>query len=287
MAKDKAFYQKKSLNIGGGLLSLEEPLIMGILNINPDSFYDGGAYMAVDQALKQARNMQLEGADIIDIGPASSKPGSSLIEPKDEWKLVEPVLKALKAEMPEMTISLDSYNASTAEKALENGVHIINDISGGRIDPNMIPLIGATKAPYILMHMQGLPESMQKQPRYANVVKEVAHFFSEQLEALLAAGAHDLILDPGFGFGKALNHNYILFNHIAYFRKVFDLPILVGISRKSMVYKPLAASAAEALNGTTVLNTLALQQGANILRVHDVREAVEARKILKLTQNSD
>lgn len=287
MAKDKAFYQKKSLNIGGGLLSLEEPLIMGILNINPDSFYDGGAYMAVDQALKQARKMQLEGADIIDIGPASSKPGSSLIEPKDEWKLVAPVLKALKAEMPEMTISLDSYNASTAEKALENGVHIINDISGGRIDPNMIPLIGATKAPYILMHMQGLPESMQKQPRYANVVKEVAHFFSEQLEALLAAGAHDLILDPGFGFGKALNHNYILFNHIAYFRKVFDLPILVGISRKSMVYKPLAASAAEALNGTTVLNTLALQQGANILRVHDVREAVEARKILKLTQNSD
>lgn len=287
MAKDKAFYQKKNLNIGGKIISLEEPLIMGILNINPDSFYDGGAYTSVEQALIQARKMIAEGADIIDIGPASSKPGSALINPVDEWRLVEPVLNALKSEMPEMILSLDTYNADTAEKAINQGLHMINDISGGQIDPKMISLIGESQAPYIMMHMQGLPENMQKRPQYENVVKEVAHFFSRQLESLYAAGAKDVVLDPGFGFGKTMEHNYRLFKHLSFFQQVFELPVLVGISRKSMVYKVLGGSAAEALNGTTVLNTLALQQGAAILRVHDVREAVEARKILKLTQNSD
>lgn len=287
MAKDKAFYKKKNLNIGGKIISLEEPLIMGILNINPDSFYDGGAYTSLEQALIQARKMIAEGADIIDIGPASSKPGSSLINPVEEWRIVEPVLNALKSEMPEVILSLDTYNADTAEKAINQGLHMINDISGGQIDPKMISFIGESQAPYIMMHMQGLPENMQKRPQYENVVKEVAHFFSGQLEALYAAGAKDIVLDPGFGFGKTLEHNYRLFKHLSYFQQVFELPILVGISRKSMVYKVLGSSAAEALNGTTVLNTLALQQGANILRVHDVREAVEARKILKLTQNSD
>lgn len=260
---------------------------MGILNINPDSFYDGGAYTSVEQALIQARKMIAEGADIIDIGPASSKPGSALINPVDEWRLVEPVLNALKSEMPEMILSLDTYNADTAEKAINQGLHMINDISGGQIDPKMISLIGESQAPYIMMHMQGLPENMQKRPQYENVVKEVAHFFSRQLESLYAAGAKDVVLDPGFGFGKTMEHNYRLFKHLSFFQQVFELPVLVGISRKSMVYKVLGGSAAEALNGTTVLNTLALQQGAAILRVHDVREAVEARKILKLTQNSD
>lgn len=285
MAKDKAFYQKGSLKLGAKLYPLEQALIMGILNINADSFYDGGKYTSVSEALAQARKMQALGADIIDIGPASSKPGSSLIDPRKEWELLQPVLQALQAEMPEMPMSLDTYNASTAEKAVNHGVSLINDISGGKIDPKMIPFIGESQVAYVMMHMQGTPETMQINPRYDNVLKEVAYFFSQQLEALAAAGATDIILDPGFGFGKSLEHNYRLFNNLGYFHTLFERPILVGISRKSMVYKPLESSASEALNATTVLNTLALQQGAQILRVHDVREAVEVRKILNFSQN--
>jgi len=258
---------------------------MGILNINPDSFYDGGQFTSVDDALKQARKMVEEGVDIIDLGPASSKPGSKLIEPDEEWKIVEPVLKALVSEFPELAISLDTYNSATAEKAIKNGVVLINDISGGLIDPQMIPLIGESQTAYVLMHMQGLPENMQKSPQYNNVVKEVAHFFSAQLESLAKVGASDIILDPGFGFGKSEAHNYQLFQHIGYFKRIFELPVLVGISRKSMLYKALGTSAAEALNATTVMHTLALQQGADILRVHDVKEAAEVRKILNLNEN--
>lgn len=258
---------------------------MGILNINPDSFYDGGQFTSVDGALSQARKMIAEGVDIIDLGPASSKPGSKLINPKEEWKIVEPVLKALVAEFPDLAISLDTYNSTTAEKAIKNGVVLINDISGGLIDPKMIPLIGESQTAYVVMHMQGLPENMQKSPQYENVVKEVAHFFSEQLEALSRVGASDIILDPGFGFGKSQAHNFQLFQHISYFKRVFELPVLIGISRKSMLYKALGTSAAEALNATTVMHTLALQQGADILRVHDVKEAAEVRKILTLNEN--
>ncbi len=284
MAKDKAFYQKDSLVLGGQMRSLEEPLIMGILNLNGDSFYDGGQYTTVTDALNQARKMKQEGADIIDLGPASSKPGSQLISPEEEWNIVAPVLQALQTEMPEMPLSLDTYNASTAEKAIKEGVAIINDISGGTIDANMIPFIGESRTPYIMMHMQGRPETMQQNPQYENVVKEVAYFFSQQLERLAALGASDIVLDPGFGFGKTLAHNYQLFNRLDYFKKIFGLPILVGLSRKSMVYKPLGTSAKEALIGTTALHSLALQHGAQILRVHDVREAVEVRKILNFSQ---
>ena len=258
---------------------------MGILNINPDSFYDGGQFTSVDDALNQARKMVEEGVDIIDLGPASSKPGSKLIRPDEEWKIVEPVLKALVSEFPDLAISLDTYNSTTAEKAIKNGVVLINDISGGIIDPKMIPLIGESQTAYVVMHMQGLPENMQKSPQYDNVVKEVAHFFSEQLEALSRVGASDIILDPGFGFGKSQAHNFQLFQHISYFKTLFELPVLVGISRKSMLYKALGTSAAEALNATTVMHTLALQQGADILRVHDVKEADEVRKILNLNEN--
>lgn len=257
---------------------------MGILNINSDSFFDGGAYTETEAAVAQARRMWAEGADIIDIGPASSKPGSALIEAEKEWKIVEPVLSALKKELPEAKFSLDTYNSSTAEKAFQQGVHLINDISGGMIDPKMLSFIGESAAPYVMMHMQGLPENMQKNPSYENVVKEVALFFSQQLEKLRALGAKDVILDPGFGFGKSLEHNYQLFNRISYFKQIFEEPLLIGISRKSMINKVLGSKPADALNGTTVLNTLALEQGADILRVHDVKEAVEVRKILNFSQ---
>jgi len=239
----------------------------------------------MDAALNQVRKMVSEGVDIVDIGPASSKPGSALIDEDSEWKLVAPVLDAIKKEFPELPLSLDTYNAKTASKAVDAGVSLINDISGGQIDDKMIPFIGESQVPFVMMHMQGLPDNMQNDPRYENVVKEVAYFFSKQLEKLLALGAKDLILDPGFGFGKSLEHNYQLFAHLGYFKTLFDLPLLVGISRKSMIGKALGIKAAESLNGTTVLNTLALQQGANILRVHDVKEAVEVRKILNLSQN--
>ncbi|WP_421754363.1 dihydropteroate synthase [Croceimicrobium sp.] len=285
MAKDKAFYQKGSLNLRGKVYPLDQAMIMGILNINPDSFFDGGAYTTVEKALTQARKMQAEGADIIDLGPASSKPGSALIDAEKEWQILAPVIEALQSEMPDMPLSVDTYNARTAEKSWENGVALINDISGGLIDSAMIPFIGESQAPYVMMHMQGLPETMQQNPQYANVVKEVARFFSEQLEKLVAAGANDIILDPGFGFGKSQADNYRLFQHIDYFKQIFELPILIGLSRKSMIYKSLGLNAQEALNATTVMHTLALQKGANILRVHDVKEAVEVRKILNLNQN--
>ena len=284
LAKDKAFYKKSSIRISGELMTFELPRIMGILNINGDSFFDGGAYTETQNAVDQCGKMLEEGADIIDIGPASSKPGSKLIEPEAEWKIVEPILKALKEEFPQAYFSLDTYNSQTAEKSVRQGVHIINDISGGIIDPRMVDFIGDAKLPYIMMHMQGLPENMQLKPAYQNVLKEVAYFFSHQIEAFRRAGAIDIVLDPGFGFGKSLEHNYTLFNGIDYFQEIFEMPLLVGISRKSMINKVLGTKAEDALNGTTVLNTLALQKDANILRVHDVKEAVEARKILNFSQ---
>lgn len=258
---------------------------MGVLNINPDSFYDGGRFNSLESALEQARKMIAEGADIIDIGPASSKPGSSLVDPIEEWKIVEPLLNELRTEFPDLPLSLDTYNAATAEKAIHKGLSIVNDISGGMIDPKMIPLIGETQCTYIMMHMKGLPQSMQQNPLYDNVVKEVAYFFSKQFESLAKVGATDVVLDPGFGFGKSLEHNYQLFNNLHYFKSIFEHPLLVGVSRKSMIYKPLNSSPEESLNASTVLHTLALQQGADILRVHDVREAVDVCKILKLNQN--
>ncbi|MCR9155280.1 MAG: dihydropteroate synthase [Bacteroidetes bacterium] len=285
MAKDKAFYAKKTLKLKGKIKLMEGALVMGILNINPDSFYDGGRFNSLESALEQARKMIAEGADIIDIGPASSKPGSSLVDPSEEWKIVEPLLNELRTEFPDLPLSLDTYNAATAEKAIHKGLSIVNDISGGMIDPKMIPLIGETQSTYIMMHMKGLPQSMQQNPDYDNVVKEVAYFFSKQLESLAKVGATDVVLDPGFGFGKSLEHNYQLFNNLHYFKSIFEHPLLVGVSRKSMIYKPLNSSPEESLNASTVLHTLALQQGADILRVHDVREAVDVCKILKLNQN--
>ncbi len=268
-------HPQKTITAKGRLLSIERPLVMGILNLTPDSFYDGGKYQALSQALGQAQKMLDEGADILDVGGMSSRPGARLITTEEECARVLPVIDALHREFPRAIISIDTIYAATARKAIETGAHIINDISAGRLDAQMFPTAADLQVPYILMHMQGLPHNMQKQPSYEHVVREVFDFFVEKVGRLRQLGLHDIILDPGFGFGKTVEHNYSLLRQLSAF-KVFDLPLLVGISRKSMINKVLNTKPAEALNGTTAAHVLALEQGANILRVHDVAPAREA-----------
>ena len=277
-------HPQTSIHTKGQLLSTERPLIMGILNITPDSFFDGGKYQNIPQALQHAKKMLEEGADIIDVGGMSSRPGARLITAEEEWKRVLPLIKALHEELPEAIISIDTIYATTARKAVEAGAAIVNDISAGRIDPEMFPTVAALQVPYILMHMQGLPHNMQQQPVYEDVVREVFDFFIEKTGRLRELGLHDIILDPGFGFGKTLAHNYALLRQLSVFR-AFDMPLLVGISRKSMINKVLHTKPAEALNGTTAAHVLALEQGANILRVHDVAPAREAIAIWEAFHN--
>jgi dihydropteroate synthase len=259
---------------------------MGILNINPDSFFDGGKYTSAQAALKQALKMEEEGADIIDLGPASSKPGEDLIDPSEEWRRLKPVLELLQSEAPHLKLSLDTYNSETADRALNTGVHMINDISGGAFDSKMFETVARYKVPYVLMHMKGTPSNMNKMTDYKNILSEVSNYFSERLEKLYALGLDDVILDLGFGFAKTMEQNYQLMANLDYFKANFKNPLLVGISRKSMISKLLNINKKDALNGTTVLNSVALGKGANILRVHDVAPAKEAVKILTFTQNS-
>lgn len=283
-AKDTFFAKKSTINCGGKLLALDTPLIMGILNLTADSFFDGGKYQSVEQALIQTEKMLAEGADIIDIGAVSTKPGSELIDPEKEWEIIKPVLIAIIQKFPEIIVSIDTYNSFTAEQSVKNGAHIINDISGGNFDKNMFKTIAALKVPYILMHIKGEPKNMQDNPQYQNVVAEVMEFFTKKVNDLKALGVNDIILDPGFGFGKTLNHNYELLNNLNLF-EIFELPILAGLSRKSMINKVLNINSIEALNGTSVLNTMALINGANILRVHDVKEAKECVELIKFAQS--
>ncbi len=285
MAKDTGFYSNASLNLGGDLLPLRPALVMGILNINPDSFYDGGKYASAQAALNQALKMVAEGADIIDLGPASSKPGEALIGPKEEWQRLEAVLNLLQAEAPHLKLSLDTYNAETADRALNLGVHMINDISGGSFDPAMFKTVARYKVPYVLMHIKGEPKNMGQKAQYDNILMELSNYFSEKLEQLYALGLNDVILDPGFGFAKTVEQNYQLMANLEYFKASFKNPLLVGISRKSMISKFLNIDKTESLNATSVLNGIALSKGADILRVHDVKEAREAVKILTFTQN--
>lgn len=257
---------------------------MGILNINADSFYDGGQYDNVEAALAHCGEMLEEGAQLIDIGAASSKPGSALIEADAEWKILEPVLSALKDAYPAAHFSIDTYHSQVAEKSIMAGAQMINDISGGRFDERMAEVIGDLKVPYVIMHMQGTPATMQDNPHYENITREVAYFFSEQIEKFNACGATNLLLDPGFGFGKNLDHNYELFNNLGLFKKIFNLPVMVGVSRKSMINQVLKTSPDRALNGSSALHTLALEQGADILRVHDVGKAAEVCAITTYSQ---
>lgn len=285
MAKDTGKYSNGCLNLGGELWTFDRPLLMGILNINAQSFYDGGKYASAQAALKQALKMSEEGADIIDIGPASSKPGEPLISPQEEWQRLQPVLSLLKKEAPHLKLSLDSYNSETADRALNEGVLMINDISGGSFDPEMFKTVARYQVPYVLMHIKGKPEDMQSHSQYENLTKEIANYFHDKLAQLYSHGINDVILDPGFGFAKTMAQNYEIMAQLNYFVKSFDHPILVGISRKSMITKLLNISKEESLNATTVLNTMALQKGAQILRVHDVKAAQEAIRIHTFTQN--
>lgn len=283
-AKDSIFWPKPSLNINGELNNLTSPLIMGILNITPDSFYDGGMYEDDKTIFHQVEKMIFEGADIIDIGASSSRPGATIISSKEEITRLKPVLKMINEKFPKVIISIDSFYSETARASADFGANIINDISGGTMDPLMIKTMGELDLPFIMMHMQGNPQTMQKAPKYENLVGEICRFFSEQIKRLEDAGVKDIVLDPGFGFGKTLEHNYQLLADLEDFH-LFQKPLLVGLSRKSMIYKLLETQAENALNGTTVVNTLALAKGAHILRVHDVKAAKEASKIVTFTQN--
>ena len=267
-----------SINCKGKLLSLDEPVVMGIINATPDSFYEGHLKLNSEGILALAGKMIQDGAAILDIGGLSTRPGSTPVSVQEETDRVLPVIEAIRKVYPEIILSIDTYNSQVARAAVNAGASIINDISGGNLDKDMLNTVAGLQVPYICMHMQGTPATMQQVPVYGNVVKEVLDFFIEKIDACIKAGIKDVIIDPGFGFGKTIEHNFQLLKELAVL-SITNKPILAGLSRKSTIYKTLGITAADALNGTTVLNTMALLNGASILRVHDVKEASEAIKL--------
>ena len=269
------------LNCKGKGLILKKPIVMGIINATPDSFFANSRGLKINEAVLLAEKMINEGATIIDIGGQTTKPGSDAITSAEEIDRVVPVIEAIANSFPEILISVDTYYADVAETAVTAGACIVNDISGGMFDEDIIPTVAKLNVPYILMHIQGVPKTMQDNPSYKNITTEILDYFIERINLCKQAGIKDVIIDPGFGFGKTIEHNYQLLQSLHAFQ-MFDYPLLVGVSRKGMIYKPLNISADEALNGTTVLNTIALQQGAQILRVHDVKEAKQAIDLLGL-----
>lgn len=269
---------KKLVKTGQKLLDLSTPAVMGILNITPDSFYDGGTLNSETSVLERAGKMLSEGAAIIDIGAQSTRPGAPLLDADSEWERLSVILPALKKEYPDALFSIDTFHAAVAERAVGEGCAMINDVSGGSMDPIMFSAVAKLRVPYVLMHIQGTPQTMQHAPSYENVVTEVYLDLQQRLTILHQLGVSDVIIDPGFGFGKTLEQNYQLLHQLRYL-STLDAPVLVGLSRKSMVNKVLQCTPENALNGTTVLNTLALVGGASLLRVHDVKEAVETVKL--------
>jgi len=284
MAKDTFFCPKRTLNLRGKIMNLSSPIVMGIINITPDSFYDGGKFQSNWQVVKHAEQLLSEGAAILDLGAASTRPGAGLVSATEERERLLPVIKGILRRFPEAILSIDTYNSETAIMAIEEGAHMINDISAGNIDPAMFDTIARLQVPYIMMHMQGTPASMQQNPVYKDLIKEISAFFAERINQLNQMGVNDIIIDPGFGFGKTIEHNYQLLNQLDFFR-TFDLPVLVGVSRKSMINRVLGTTPDEALNGTTVLNAIALEKGVSMLRVHDVRQAMEAVKIVEMLKS--
>ncbi len=263
-----------TLNCKGRLLVIDKPIVMGIINVTPDSFYEGSRSQYIDEVINKASLMIKDGATIIDIGGQTTKPGSEEIGVEEELKRVQPVIKELRKAFPQIFISIDTYHSTVAKSAIEAGADITNDVSAGLMDNEMLATVAALKVPYICMHMQGVPQTMHHNPAYEDVTKEVLDFFIERTATSKTAGIKDIIIDVGFGFGKTIHHNFTLLKNMKVF-KMLDKPVLAGISRKSTIYKTLGITANEALNGTTVLNTIALLNGANILRVHDVKEAME------------
>lgn len=276
-----------TLNLGGQLLSLATPRVMGILNVTPDSFYDGSRCPEKAEITERIHTMVREGADIIDIGGYSSRPHAADISPDEEMRRLSVGLEIIRKHYPDAFVSVDTFRAEVARRCVEEyGVQIINDISGGELDHKMFETAADLHVPYILMHMRGTPDTMMSLTDYDNLIGDMLYYFSERIARLESLGVNDIIIDPGFGFSKTLDDNYLLMKHLDEFARI-GLPLLVGVSRKSMIYKYFGTTPAESLNGTTALNVLALLGGANILRVHDVREAVEAVRIVCKTLQSE
>jgi dihydropteroate synthase len=282
VAQDTFFSSKKTLNLRGNLISLESPLVMGIINATPDSFYSESRVSDDTHALNLADQMIREGASILDIGGYSSRPGANNISPQEEIDRVVPIIESLRSKHEDIYISIDTFRASVAKEAIKAGADIVNDISAGELDADMFDTVTELKTPYILMHMKGNPQNMKEMTHYENMFLEMLDYFQSKISALQSRGIKDIIIDPGFGFAKTIEQNFSLLKSLDSF-KMLELPLLVGLSRKSMIYKSLNIDSSEALNGTTALNMVALKNGANILRVHDVKEAVETVKLFNLT----
>lgn len=277
----KFFKRKSTITLNGELIDLTNPVVMGVLNVSPDSFFDGGKYTTEEKILTRAEQMIHEGGNIIDVGAVSTRPGAKQISTKEELSRLLPAVTAIRNKFPEIALSIDTYRSWVALRVIDEvGECIVNDISGGSFDEHMFDTIAKLGVPYILMHIQGSPQNMQDSPDYDDIIKDVSKYFSDKVRKLTKAGVKDVIIDPGFGFGKTIEHNYDLLNRLDAF-KVFQLPLLVGISRKSMIYKLLEIDPEQSLPGTVAANMMALLGGADILRVHDVKEAVQAVSMFK------
>ena len=285
MAKDTFLYGKTTVNVKGRLLDLSSPSVMAILNNTPDSFYAQSRSNTVDDALRKVEGFLKDGADFIDIGAYSSRPGAAEVSPDEELRRLLPLIEAITKKLPEAILSIDTFRSAVAKEAIHAGAHIINDISAGSMDEAMFDTIAELQVPYIIMHMKGTPQTMQQQAHYQDIGIEVVSYFADKVSKLKKLGVKDIIIDPGFGFAKNLEHNYELMQHLDYLR-LFEQPLLIGISRKAMIYKLLGINATEALNGTSVLHALALLKGAGILRVHDVKAARECIAIVQKLQQA-
>lgn len=274
-----------TINCRGTLLDVSSPIVMGILNVTPDSFYEGSRMTTEHKVRAQVEKMLEEGARIIDIGGASSRPGADFVSVEEELSRVIPMIDLLVKHYPEALLSIDTYRGEVAKESIDSGIHLINDISASSIDETLLDVVAASKVPYVLMHMQGTPQNMQTEPNYDSVVVEVLDFLVQKIALLKSKGIQDIVIDPGFGFGKTIAHNYQLLNHLSVYKRL-GIPILAGLSRKSMIWKVLNNTPQEALQGTTALHMIALQNGANILRVHDVRPAVEAIQLMQVLDDN-
>ena len=283
--QNNVFYTNKTLNVKGKLMDLSTPKVMGILNVTPDSFFDGGRFLDEKSVLAHATKMVNEGADFIDVGGFSSRPGASNLPDAEEASRVLPAIQLLTKHFPDTILSIDTFRSGIARQAVEAGASMVNDISGGEQDPLMIKTVAALNVPYILMHMRGTPETMTTLTTYDDLIKDIIDYFHKKIKLLHQAGVKDIILDPGFGFAKTVEQNFELLNHLEHFR-ILGLPILAGLSRKSLIWKTVGATPDDALNGTTALNSIALSKGVSLLRVHDVKEAVECVKLASRMRKS-